>query len=141
MPSNANNVLTLPSHDVQRLVPLLSTTMGPAHHLPEHLAALAAKVYECVEAAPACVPDDIVTMNSRVRLLDLASDQEITCTLVFPQHADAALGRISVLAPLGASLFGAQVGTRILAHTPQGAHEFLIQGLIYQPEAAGCHDP
>lgn len=136
----SDNVPTLSTYDVQRLEPLLAMTTTPAYRVPEHLAVLATKVYECVEAAPASIPDDVVTMNSRVRLQDLSSSQEIVCTLVFPRHADAAQQRISVLAPLGASLFGARVGNRVLVPTPQGAREFLIEELVYQPEAAGCYD-
>ena len=41
-------------------------------------------------------------MNSDVIYEDLASGQRRTVQLVYPKDADASLGRISVLAPIGA---------------------------------------
>ena len=47
------------------------------------------------------VPADVITMRSRVRLLDLEKGSTLEYTLVYPSEADFAEGKISVLAPSG----------------------------------------
>lgn len=131
--------LNLSTFDVQRLEPLVARNEA-ARELPQHLDALLGKIYGCVEIPPVAVPPYIVTMNSRVRLLDMTSGKESECTLVFPQDADASEGRISVLAPLGASLFGERVGVTVDVPTPLNVRRYLIKELLFQPEAAGRYE-
>lgn len=133
------NHLTLSTYDIQRLEPLLDSTAS-ADSLPVHLSALVIKLYDCTEATPVAMPADVVTMNSRVRLRDPDADREAVYTLVFPHQANAAEGRISVLAPLGAALFGARVGDSVAVASPGGERRLLVQELLYQPEAAGRYD-
>lgn len=59
------------------------------------------------------VPADVVTMNSLVVYRDLDTGLEANIQLVYPEEADAAGGRISILAPVGAALIGLRVGERI----------------------------
>src|SRR5690606_41638020 len=101
--------VNLSSFDVQRLEPILARNPS-AHALPDHLGMLLKKINDCIEVPPPGVPPYVVTMNSKVRLLDLDAGREMECTLVFPLKADADEGRISVLAPLGAALLGSRVG-------------------------------
>lgn len=131
--------LNLSTFDIQRIEPLVARSF-PSRALPVHLDALLGKIYSCVEIPPVAVPPYIVTMNSRVRLLDVATGKESECTLVFPQDADATAGRISVLAPLGASLFGARVGATIDVPTPVNTRRYRVMELLFQPEAAGRYD-
>ncbi len=133
------NQLTLSTYDIQRLERLLDSTAS-ADDLPMHLSALAIKLYDSNGTAPVTVPADVITMNSQVRLRDSDADREAVYTLVFPHQANAAEGRISVLAPLGAALFGARVGDSVAVTTPGGARLLVVQELVYQPEAAGRYD-
>lgn len=52
------------------------------------------------------VADDVVTMGSRVIVEELSTDTRRVVTLVYPEHADADRGLISVLSPLGSALIG-----------------------------------
>ena len=52
------------------------------------------------------MPNDIVRMHSRVEYVDETSGQRRQVELVFPEEADMARGRISVLAPVGSALLG-----------------------------------
>lgn len=135
----SEKTFTLSTFDVQRLEPLLARDMR-AHELPGHLESLLGKIYGCEEIPPVAVPPYLVTMNSQVRLLDLASGKESVCTLVFPLQADSSAGKISVLAPLGASLFGARVGATIDVPVPAGSRRYLIKELVFQPESVGQYD-
>lgn len=60
------------------------------------------------------LPTDVVTMASEVEYVDERSGQARTVELVYPNHADASLGRISIMTPIGAGLIGLPVGSSIL---------------------------
>lgn len=66
------------------------------------------------------IPPDIVTMNSRVTFVDAATGATSTVVLVYPHDADAASGRLSVFAPMGAALLGLAVGQSITWDLPHG---------------------
>ena len=59
------------------------------------------------------IPPDVVTMNSTVRFQDMATGKEMEVTLVYPNKANADMGRISVMAPVGVALLGLSVGQTI----------------------------
>lgn len=63
---------------------------------------------------------DVVRMGSLVTYRDLVSDRTRTIALVFPQEADMARNRVSVLTPIGAALIGLAVGQSIDWPTPEG---------------------
>lgn len=87
---------------------------------------------------PAEMPPDVVTMNSRVRFADIETGQESEFSLVFPRHADAEQGRISILAPIGTALLGLSIGATIEWPVPDGRTRRLrVVAITYQPEAAG----
>lgn len=80
---------------------------------------------------------DVVTMNSRVVCLDEESGVRHEVELVYPHEADAARGRVSVLAPVGAALLGLSVGSAIEWPVPGGrTTRFLVLSVLFQPEAA-----
>lgn len=83
------------------------------------------------------MPNDIVTMNSKVVLKDVASGEEEEWILAFPQGADIYENRVSVLAPMGIAMLGAQPGEVIEWTTPRGVAKAEIIKISYQPEAAG----
>jgi regulator of nucleoside diphosphate kinase len=90
--------------------------------------------------AAAGVPKAVVTMNSRVRLRDLASGQREIYTLVYPPEADIDTNRLSVLAPLGSALLGSRAGQTIKVNAPGGVRRLKVERILYQPEASGDFD-
>jgi regulator of nucleoside diphosphate kinase len=64
------------------------------------------------------IAPDVVTMNSTVAYDDAEDGAVETITLVYPEQADAAQGRVSVLSPLGRTLIGARAGARVTFETP-----------------------
>ena len=66
------------------------------------------------------VPADVVTMHTPVRYVDEATGERRIVVIVYPHEADAARGRISVLAPVGAALLGLSVGHAIEWEFPHG---------------------
>lgn len=86
---------------------------------------------------PGDIPPDVVTMNSRVRLWFPDANERRVYAVVFPEHADLAVGRLSVLAPLGAALLGAREGDEVVWETPDGERTVVVEAILYQPEAKG----
>lgn len=90
---------------------------------------------------PEEIPPNVVTMNSRVRFLDCSTEETLEVTLVYPQDADIAQNRISVLAPVGSALLGLSVGDTIEWPMPSGQIKKLkIVAVPFQPEAVGKFD-
>ena len=106
----------------------------------ENLAELEQELMHAEIVSPREIPDDVITMNSSVRLKDLDTKKELTYTLVFPSDADAGQNRISVLAPIGTALIGYRVGDIITWEVPAGRRRLKVEKIIYQPEAAGDYD-
>lgn len=90
--------------------------------------------------SPSDVPQDVITMNSTARLVDLNSDEKMTLTVVYPEAADILNGRISVLAPVGIAILGSRQGDTVTWEVPDGVRTLRIEQVLYQPEAAGQPD-
>ena len=84
---------------------------------------------------PGRVSPDVVTMDSRVRFLDLRNDRPEVYTLVHPNQADLRVGKLSVLSPLGTALLGARVGDVVSVEGAAGPRAIKIQSILHQPEA------
>src|SRR5437588_7661198 len=83
------------------------------------------------------IPHDRVGLGSRVVLLDVKKDEEITYNLVTSEEADASNGRISTNSPIGRGLLGKEVGDVVKIQIPGGLKEFEILKLTTIHEVAG----
>jgi regulator of nucleoside diphosphate kinase len=81
------------------------------------------------------VPPGIVTLHSKVRLLDLDSRESAVYRLVPPSEANGSAGNLSILAPIGIALLGYGEGDRFECETPGGMRRFLVERVLFQPEA------
>jgi len=61
----------------------------------------------------ATLPEAVVTLGSEVEFIDERSHQLRTVSLVLPAEANIALGKISILTPMGAALYGLSAGQSI----------------------------
>ena len=66
------------------------------------------------------LPNDVVTMNSFIKLLDLESSQEFNFYIVPPSRANIKTNNVSCLAPIGMALFGYRTGAEIKWEMPNG---------------------
>ncbi|RZL63332.1 MAG: transcription elongation factor GreAB [Variovorax sp.] len=88
--------------------------------------------------ASRAVPANVVTMYSRVELVDVHTRRRQVLTLCYPADAAPAAGFISVLSPVGSGLIGLKLGQVARWSTPtgeEGAAE--IVDILFQPEASG----
>lgn len=87
---------------------------------------------------PQDIPDNVVTMNSQVLYQDLETGELREARVVYPEDADPAAGRISVLPPVGASLLGLAAGDETVLPLPHGRSACIrICKVVWQPEAQG----
>jgi regulator of nucleoside diphosphate kinase len=87
--------------------------------------------------SPTEISPQTVTMNSRLVLKDLGSDEHHTVALKYPREAKGRRSAVSVLSPLGMALLGERVGEVVWWNEPAGPRLARIDALIYQPEAVG----
>jgi regulator of nucleoside diphosphate kinase len=94
---------------------------------------------ERAELVPAAeVGPKVVTMNSRVRIMDPDTGESRTVTLVYPGEEDSLSGRVSVFTPLGTALLGLPEGARMAWRTLDGRKKSVaVLALQYQPETHG----
>lgn len=110
--------------DLDRLNAVLDGHL--ADLFPEEAAALRFELDRACIMAPEALPPDVVTMHSRVEYIDLLSGRGASVTLVYPWEADAAKGRINILAPIATALLGLRVGSTIEWRAPSGRRFTLI---------------
>ena len=123
--------------DMERLQELLTTPLKFGAMDKAHLKELEEALLRAKIVPTEAIPPDVITMNSKVRLRHLDSDEELVYTLVFPYEADLKAHKLSVLTPLGTALIGYRVGDQISWKVPAGIRQLSVEEVMYQPEAAG----
>ena len=132
--------ILLTAIDFQRLTALLRDAVSGGIARLEHLRVLHSRLDRAEVVDPRAIPADVITMNSTVRLRDLASDAVETYTLVYPGFADNGNQRLSVLAPIGTALIGCRAGDTIEWNAPYGNNRAEIEAVESQPERSGQYD-
>ncbi|RYF42068.1 MAG: transcription elongation factor GreAB [Comamonadaceae bacterium] len=129
MPAVVHGERTLTDLDYARLTKLL-TQQRPA--------ALADWLESAEVTSARTAPANLVTMYSRVELVDVHTHRRQVLTICYPGDAEPAAGFISVLSPVGSSLLGLRTGDVARWLTPLGeACAALIAAIQFQPEATG----
>src|ERR1017187_6370809 len=83
------------------------------------------------------IPHNKVGLGSKVVVLDVKRDEEITYYLVTSEEADAANGRISTTSPIGRALLGKEEGDVVRVTSPGGVKELEIRKLTTIHDANG----
>ncbi len=84
---------------------------------------------------PEQIPEDVVSMNSRIQFTDLTRGRQMIRTLVYPHALATTEDGISVMAPVGAGLIGLRVGDAIDWPLPDGSEVRLrVDAILWQPE-------
>jgi transcription elongation factor GreA len=83
------------------------------------------------------ISTDKVGLGSKVAVLDLKKDEEITYHIVMTEETDASRGMISTGSPIGRSLVGKEVGDVVKVQLPGGVRELEILRLKTIHELAG----
>ena len=136
----AERPVYMTSFDMERLESLIQTHRSSSPKRKAQIDRLEKELDRAVIVDPKDIPADVVTMNTKLRLRDETSGEEMVLSLVFPADADLEKNRVSVLAPIGTALLGYRVGDVIEWEVPSGTKTFRITETLYQPEASGHYD-
>jgi regulator of nucleoside diphosphate kinase len=136
MKKSSRNIY-ITQYDFQRLRSLINEASHTEYRGSDYIESLEKELEAATIVAPKEVPPDVITMNTRVKVLDLDSRDEWEYTLVFPEDADLEKDKISVLAPIGTAMLGYRVGDTIECKVPAGLLKLQVKEILYQPEASG----
>ena len=130
--------IRITAHDHQRLTQLI-VDLG---RLPAASTSGADTLAELLDTGrivpPQDIPVNVVTMNSQVLYEDIETGELREACVVYPEDANPASGRISVLSPVGASLLGLAAGDETILPLPHGRSACIrICRVVWQPEAHG----
>lgn len=120
----------LTKNDLHKLRKLLRESNTDAGRDLDNFNRLKGELDRATVVADGELPSGLVTMNSRAEVLDLATGEPSTYTLVFPDDADIDDGRISVLAPLGTAMIGYRTGDKFSWPTPGGTIRFQVGRIL-----------
>jgi regulator of nucleoside diphosphate kinase len=132
----AERGICIAEDDKAKLATLLRGLAGRGERQTGYLTALAGELQRARVVPWAQLPQDVVAMNSTVRLRDLETGEEETYTLVYPADADIEENKLSVLAPVGTALLGYRAGDVVEWPVPAGVSRFRIEEVLSQSRIA-----
>lgn len=124
--------VTMTMADYDRLSKLVS---GVANTIPEIASELSDELDRARVLPEGRYPADTVCMGCEVEFRDDMTHRVQTVTLVYPNEADIAMGRVSVLTPIGTALIGLSVGKSINWKTRTGDMKRLTVLRVRKPVA------
>ncbi|WP_026461260.1 nucleoside diphosphate kinase regulator [Adhaeribacter aquaticus] len=130
------NPMYLTKEDYQKLIQLIQVKKHQQDFSPS-IHRLKQELNRALLQPAESIPPNVVTMNSRVRVKELNSRNEMTVTIVYPNEADFNAGKISILSPLGTAVLGSQEGDEVVWTAPYCKFIYRVKEVLYQPEAAG----
>lgn len=125
-----NLPIHLTENDLQKLRKLLREARSDAGRDLENLRRLEGELDRATVVEEGALPPDLITMNSRVEMVNLDTSEPCTYTLVFPEYADIDDGRISVFAPLGMAMIGYRSGDSFSWPAPGGTLRFRVGRIL-----------
>ncbi len=128
--SGAKPRITLTATDHERLTVLANAAMS---NLPEVASELADELDRAQVLPQGRHPVDVVCMGSEVEFRDDTTGRTQTVTLVYPNEANIAEGKVSVLTPIGTALIGLQSGKSINWETRLGEMKRLTVLQVREP--------
>lgn len=123
--------------DMKRFKWLLNNSSRFDPLYKKHLKQLELELQNAVVVEPKDIPSDVITMHTKFQIKDLTTGAESVYTLVFPFDADIEQKKLSILAPIGVAVIGYRTGDEVEWEVPGGKRSFLIEKILYQPEAEG----
>lgn len=81
---------------------------------------------------PSKIKQSKVAFGAKVKVLDVATDEECVFSLVGPEEADVKQGKISISSPVGKALIGKEVGDTALIKAPARTIEYEIVEISFE---------
>jgi len=135
----SEQAIVLTHHDHARLLSMVERMRRQADpDMARILSQLSRELDRAAKASSAEMPADVVTMDSEVAFRDIRTGERLQYRVTWPEASDPQAGRISVLAPIGMALLGCRAGQIVEWEVPAGKRRFLVEKVVYQPEASGA---
>lgn len=80
------------------------------------------------------IPNDRVSLGSRVTVVDLRTRDEEVYTVAFGDDVDIDSGQISMASALGQALMGKRPGDQVAVQLPRGERKLKVKALVTLPE-------
>jgi transcription elongation factor GreA len=93
------------------------------------LVALEQRISEIASLDVSKLPTDKVAYGTRVKLLDLDLEKEVTYKLVLPEELDGDASLLSISSPIGSALVGLREGEEVRIKIPAGTKRFEVLDL------------
>ena len=97
-----------------------------------HFARFAREMKEAIVMESHTIPDDVVTLYSRVRYRFLDSSESKEHVIVFPAQTKDSEEYLSILSPLGLAMIGEREGTIVSYDAPGGMFKFQIEEVLHE---------
>lgn len=139
-PNNSNSpIQSVPIHvteqDKSRLEDMIGAIIRSGKKRDD-FSSLIAELNRATVVSAKSISPNVVTMNSKVSIIDVDTSEKMKFTLVYPEDADAGENKISILSPIGSGMLGYKVGDEFQWAVPAGIRKFTIAKVNHQPEAA-----
>lgn len=89
---------------------------------------------------PQEIPDNVVTMNSIVKISFSNTNKQVEFQIVYPDKANLKNNKISIFSPIATALIGYKVADEIEWLVPAGLTKIRIDEIVFQPEASGDYN-
>ncbi len=94
------------------------------------LVAMEKRISEIASLDVGRLPKDKAAYGSRITLLDLDSEKEVTYKLVLPEELDTNTEYLSISSPIGSALVGLKEGDEVKIRIPAGTKRFEVLTLV-----------
>ena len=94
------------------------------------LVAMEKRISEIASLDVGRLPKDKAAYGSRITLLDLDSEKEVTYKLVLPEELDTNSEYLSISSPIGSALVGLKEGDEVKIRIPAGTKRFEVLTLV-----------
>lgn len=128
--SKINNELILTTDDYKLLISYLNGGNSKKDFDPRNAEALHAELKKAKLVSKADFPEDVVRINSTVRVKAEGLNESLQFILVTPDKANIKEGRISVMAPIGTAVIGFKKGQQVKWRVPAGEKLFTIVEVV-----------
>jgi regulator of nucleoside diphosphate kinase len=120
------NNLVLRKDDYLLLISYLDNARKHSSFDKQNAEELTAELKKAILVAKDDFPNDVVGLNSKVRIRTEGKGEEMELTLVTPDKANIKEKKISIMAPIGTALIGFRQGQKVKWKVPAGNKTFTI---------------
>ena len=120
------NKLVLRKDDYSLLISYLNNARRQSTFDRQNAEELTAELKKATVVNNNDFPQDVVRLNSKVRIKAEGKSEEMELILVTPDKANIKEKRISIMAPIGTALIGFRQGQKVKWKVPAGNKTFMI---------------